>query len=56
MVKPEKFGQLSLSLYNTLKKNTCRHHYQNLDDMIYKSWDIKQNILKLVILGQFLPF
>ena len=23
---------------------------------IYKSWDIKQNILKLVILGHFLPF
>ena len=37
-------------------KNTCRYHYQNLDDMIYSSWDIKQNILKLVILGHFLPF
>ena len=24
--------------------------------MIYSSWDIKQNILKLVILGHFLPF
>ena len=24
--------------------------------MIYISWDIEQNILKLVILGQFLPF
>ena len=22
------------------KKNTCRYHYQNLDDMIYSSWDI----------------
>ena len=41
------------------KKNTCRYHYQNLDDMIcmvYSSLDIKQNILKLVILGHLLPF
>ena len=30
MVKPEK-SPLSLSLYSTLKKNTCRYHYQNLD-------------------------
>ena len=42
-----------------IKKNTCRYNYQNLDDriyMIYSSWDIEQNILKLVILGHFLPF
>ena len=39
-----------------IKKNTCRYHYQNLDDTIYSSWDIEQNILKLVILGHFLPF
>ena len=39
-----------------MKKNTCRYHYQNLDDMIYSSWDTEQNILKLVILGHFLPF
>ena len=39
-----------------IKKNTCRYHYQNLDDMIYGSWDIEQNILKLVTLGYFLPF
>ena len=32
-----------------MKKNVCRYHYQNLDNMIYSSWDIKQNILKLVI-------
>ena len=38
------------------KKNTCRYHYQNLNDIIYSSWDIEQNILKLVILGHFLPF
>ena len=24
--------------------------------MIYSSWDIEQNLLKLVILGHFLPF
>ena len=36
------------------KENTCRYHYQNLDDVIYSNWDIEQNILKLVILGHFL--
>ena len=36
------------------KKNTCRYPYWNLD-MIYSSWDIEQNTLKLVILGHFLP-
>ena len=41
---------------NKTKKNTCRYHYQNLDDMIYRSWDIKQNRVKLVILGHSLPF
>ena len=54
MVKPEK-SPLSLSLYSNLKKNTCRYHYQNLDDST-KSRDIKQNILNLVILGHFFPF
>ena len=39
-----------------IKKHTCRYHYQNLDDMIYTSWDIEQNILILVILGHLLPF
>ena len=39
-----------------IKKSTCRYHYQNLDDMIYSSRDIEQNILKLVILGHFLLF
>ena len=34
----------------------CKYHYQNLNDIIYSSWDIEQNILKLVILGHFLPF
>ena len=38
------------------KINTCRYHHQNLDDIIYSSWDIEQSILKLVILGHFLPF
>ena len=31
-----------------MKKNTWRYHYQNLNDMIYSSWDIEQNIIKLV--------
>ena len=38
---------------------TYRYHYQNLDDMIYmiySSWNIEQNVLKLVILGHLLPF
>ena len=55
--------QNNFNIYNVaffwkkkIKKNTLRHHYQNLDDMIYSSWDIEQNILKLVILGHFLPF
>ena len=39
-----------------IKKNTCRYHYQNLDDVIYSSWDIEKNILKLVILGHLCPF
>ena len=45
-----------LHFLKQVKKNTSRYHYQNLDDMIYSSWDIEQNILKLVILGHFLPF
>ena len=36
------------------KKNVCRYHYQNLNNVIYSSWDIEQNILKLVT--HFLPF
>ena len=42
-------------LKNT-KKNTWRYHYQYFDDMIYSSWDIEQNRLKLVIFGHFFPF
>ena len=45
-----------LHFYKKIKKNTCRYHYWNLDDIIYSSWDEEQNILKLVILGHFLPF
>ena len=41
--------------FKQIKKNACRYHYQNLDDMIYSSWDMEQNIPKLVILGHFLP-
>ena len=53
--------QNNFNIYNVefkkkkIKKNTCRYYYQNLDDMIYSSWNIEQNILKLVILGHFLP-
>ena len=43
--------QNNFNVYNVAyffnKENTCRYHYQNLDDIIYSSWDIEQNILKL---------
>ena len=29
---------------------------KNLDDMIYSSWDVECDRLKLVIMGHFLPF
>ena len=45
-----------LHSFKKIKKNICRYHYQYVDDMIYSSWDIAQNILKLVILGLFLSF
>ena len=45
-----------LYFFKKIKENTCRYHYQNLDDMIYSSWDTEWNMLKLVILGHFLPF
>ena len=54
--------QNNFNIYNAAfflkktKKNTCRYHYQNLNDIIYSSWDIEQNLIKLVILGHFLPF
>ena len=45
-----------LHFFYKIKKNTCGYHYESIDDMIYSSWDKEQNILKLVILGHFLPF
>ena len=45
-----------LHFLKNIKKSICRYRCQNLDDKIYSSWDIAQNILKLVILGHFLPF
>ena len=51
--------QNNFNIYNVafflkkIKKITCRYHYENLDDIIYSSWDREQNILRLVILGQF---
>ena len=43
-------------IFKKIKKDTCRYHSQNLDYMIYSSWYIEQNKLKLLILGHFLPF
>ena len=45
-----------LHFFKKIKRNTCRYDYQNLNDIISSSWDIQQNIRKLVILGHFLPF
>ena len=45
--------QNNFNIYNAaffkkkIKKNTWRYHYQNLDDIIYSSSDIEQNIVKL---------
>ena len=54
--KQNNFNIHNVASFLKMTKNTCRYHYQNLDDMIYSSWDIEQNKLKLVILGHFLPF
>ena len=53
--KQNNFHIYNAAFFFLKKKNTCRYHHQNLD-MIYSSWDIEQNILKLVILGHFFPF
>ena len=47
---------MMLHFKKKIMKNTCRSLYQHLDDMIYSSWDIEQDKLKLVILGHSLPF
>ena len=44
--KKNKEKHLEILLFHTCTKN--------LNDMIYSSWDIKRNKLKLVILGHFL--
>ena len=38
------------------KENVLHLCTKNLDDIIYNSWDIGHDRLKLVILGHFLPF
>ena len=50
IIKTVEVGQQKTNSFNIykvkkLKKNSCRYHYQNLDDMIYSSWDIEQNKL-----------
>ena len=47
---------VSFSFFFKKKKNTFRYYHQNLSDMIYSSWDIEHDIMKLVILDHFLPF
>ena len=37
-------------------KNTCRYHYQNLDDMIYSSSDNRAKQTQIGNFGSFLPF
>ena len=57
--KQNNFNIYDAPFKKKIKKNTWRYHFtpctKNLD-MISSSWDIKCNRLKLVILGQFLPF
>ena len=45
-----------LHFFKKITKNTCRYHYEKLDDIIYSTWDTEQNKLKLIILGHFLSF
>ena len=51
--KQNNFNIFNVAFKKKIKKNTCRYYYQNL--MVYSSWNIEQNILKLVILGPFNP-
>ena len=54
--KQNNFNIYNLTFLKKIKKKTSRYHYQNLNDIIYSSWHIEQNILKLVILGHFLSY
>ena len=51
--KHNNFNTYNVPFNKKIKKNTCRYHYQTLNDIIHSSWDIEQNILKLVLLGHF---
>ena len=53
--KQNDFNIYNVVFFKKIKKNTRRYHYQNLDDMIYNTWDIDQSILILVIYGHLLP-
>ena len=44
--KQNNFNICNVWFKQRIKKNNCKYHYQNLDDMIYSSWDIEQKRLK----------
>ena len=44
--KQNNFNICNVWFKKRIKKNNCKYHYQNLDDMIYSSWDIEQKRLK----------
>ena len=54
--KQNNFNVYNIASFLKNKENTYRYHSQKLNDMIYSSWDIDQNLLKLVTLGYFLLF
>ena len=54
--KQNNFNVYNIAPFLKTKENTYRYYYQKLNDMIYSSWDIDQNLLKLVTLGYFVPF
>ena len=44
--KQNNFNICNVWFKQRIKKNNWKYHYQNLDDMIYSSWDIEQKRLK----------
>ena len=44
--KQNNFNICNVWFKKRIKKNNCKYHYQNLDDMIYSSWDIEKKRLK----------
>ena len=59
--KRKNFNIYNIVFFKKIKRNTWRYHKihlctKNLDDLIYCSWDIERDGLKLTILGHYFPF